>query len=292
MFVHSFLMTDKFLMKIKLYLPTFLSLLLLVLLSACHTENDEYGPAIPKERQIDYFPLAIGNYWEYDREEQIINHYYKTNTEKLTVTDSIEEFDTPGYLFTADVATDKQGIATQLLTGGTLNKVEGRLVFNGNFTYHFPVIEDSLVIPLQNALILHQNRNEGYVLSTAEGQIYQNLVIDQAEIPLIYNYNLQFIQGKTSTDAPALVDDYEEMISSKLILTLSATAISDSQTVLNILPEQEVLVTDFSFAKDVGIFRTYSDIYLEFNHLSEFSLSEISPFTGWNSQELKKINLK
>lgn len=278
-------------MKIKLKITVLLSLLLLALLSACHAENDEFGPAIPKERQINYFPLAIGNEWKYDREEQIINHYYEQNTEKLTVTDSIHEFETPGYLFSADVNADKQGVATQLLTGGILNKVEGKLVFNGNFTYHFPVLEDSLIIPLQNALILHQNREDGYVLSATEGQIYQNLTIDQTDIPVIYNYDLQFIQG-SSTENSAVVSDYEEVISAKLILKLSATAIDDTQTVVDILPEQEVLISNFSFAKDVGVFRTYSDIYLAFNDLNAFSVAEIPPFTGWNAEELKSFDLK
>lgn len=279
-------------MKIDLNIPVFLSLLFLVLLSSCHAENDEYGPAIPKENQINYFPLSIGNYWEYEREEQIINHYYKSNAEKLTITDSIQEFDTPGYLFSADEISEKQGIATQLLTGGTLNKVEGKLVFNGDFTYYFPMLEDSLIIPLENALILHQNRDEGYVLSVSEGQIFQKLAIEEMEIPVVYNYHLQFIQGKSSVDHPTIDNDYEEVISSKLILKLSATAIDESQEVVRILPEQEVLVTDFSFAKDVGIFQTYSDIYLEFNHLTEFSIPEQPIYTGWNAQELKDFNLK
>lgn len=274
-------------MKIKYFLSFSLLLIASVFLSSC-SSDDDFGEAIPKEQVVNYFPLSTGNEWEYFNQEKVADNPLVKETEWLRVSDSIQEYDTPGFLFSSNLNTEKQGASSNFLTRGILNKVEAKLVFNGDYNISLPLLGDSLAIPLENALILHQNKPKEYVLHRSKGTLLQNLTIENSKIPVRFAYDLKIIQGKELKEK----GDFEQVITSHLSLTLSGSTILPSGETIEILPKSEVLNTDFFFAKDVGIFLNKTDFSVKFKNLSAFSLPEIPTIKGWKSQELKNFRVK
>jgi len=274
-------------MKIKSFFPFSLLLIILSVFTSC-SSDDDFGEAIPKEQVINYFPLSTGNEWEYLNKEKIADESLSEEIEWLRVSDSIEKYETPGFIFSSNLTPKKQGVSSRFLTHGILNKVDAKLVFNGEYNISLPLLGDSLNIPLENALILHQNKPEKYVLHETEGVILSSLNIETTEIPIRYAYHLKIIQGEDYKE----MRNFEQITSSELVLTLSGTTILPSGETLEILPDREVLNTTFYFAKDTGIFLNESNFYLQFKNLSTLSLPEIPIIKGWKSQELKSIRLK
>src|SRR5690625_7751641 len=218
-----------------------------VLFISCNPGNDELGPAIPKENVVNYFPLSKNNSWKYEYEEEILNHYIKNNIQTITITDSIKEYDTPSFLFSSDIKPEDQGVISALLTGGTINKVESKLVFNGDFVFRFPVLGDSIIIPLENALILHQNRKSGDLLSSFSDQNHLKIELENNEIPVEIEYDLKFFQYDSFKNSMEIFDDFVDVIYSRLILSLLCKSIT-TYTTYDIIHIHVVLVTSISFS--------------------------------------------
>lgn len=273
-------------MKFK-YSPVFFGLLTLALFS-CQSENDEYGLAIPKENVVNFFPLKIDNTWKYENKQEV-NGEYIERTEELRISDSIMIYETPSYFFSSDLTLNKKGNFTKLLSSGFLNKVEGKLIYSGDFIIHFPMIEDSIQIPLENILLLHQSRSLGQTLSVQEGDLFQKLQFEETEIPVNLRYQVRTVQGSAGSNTN-IPEDFEETISSKIILNLKATYETADGNPIEILSEQEVLDITLHFAKEVGVFRSNSIFKMEFTNLEQLNINPVPPYEKWSSQKL--INLK
>src|SRR5699024_11321748 len=76
-------------MKIKSFFPFSLLLIILLVFTAC-SSDDDFGEAIPKEQVINYFPLSTGNEWEYLNKEKIADESLSEEIEWLRVSDSID----------------------------------------------------------------------------------------------------------------------------------------------------------------------------------------------------------
>lgn len=276
-------------MKFKNNTLAFFCLLILVLFS-CQSENDEFGLAIPKENAVIFFPLKKDNTWRYENKQEI-NGEYIERTEELRVSDSVMTYETPSYFFTSSLDLNEKGNFTKLLSTGFLNKVEGKQVYSGNFIIHFPMIEDSIQLPLENILLLHQSRDSGQTLSVQEGEIIQKVQFEEAEIPVNFHYQIKTVQGSSRQNI-SISEDYEETISSKIILSLKAIyQLSDAEPI-EILSDQEVLNITLNFAKDVGVFRTNSIFEMEFTNLEQLEINPIPPYEGWSSQKLTSLRIK
>jgi|GEM_PF-2898240 len=260
-----------------------------VLFISCNPGNDELGPAIPKENVVNYFPLSKNNSWKYEYEEEILNHYIKNNIQTITITDSIKEYDTPSFLFSSDIKPEDQGVITSLLTGGTINKVESKLVFNGDFVFRFPVLGDSIIIPLENALILHQNRKSGDLLSSFSDQNHLKIELENNEIPVEIEYDLKFFQSDSFKNSQEIFADFEDVISSRLVLSLSGKSFTND-TSIEVIPTQEVLTTSIYFAKDIGIFYVHSEYNLQIKNLEIWDLPD-SYYKGIGQQQLKALDV-
>lgn len=271
-------------------IPSFLFFGIVFLLFSCHAENDDYGLAVPIESVVNYFPLSEGNQWKYDNEEKF-NGQFRANEEELTVTDSIPIFETPSYYFSSDQPISDQGVATKMLSQGYLNKVEGKLIYNGNFIFDFPTLSDSLSIPLENALILHQSRNPGQVLFEQEGSFLQSIELQNTEVPLYFTYKLQIVQGSKLVNSSEL-NQFEEVISSHIILDLKADYNPSSDEAIEVLNEEKVADHIFYFAKNIGLFQSNTSVNLPFKNLNQIGLQAMQPIEGWSSQQLKSIKLK
>lgn len=275
----------------KYKITSFFLLGIIFLLFSCNAENDEYGLAIPIESVVNFFPLSEGNQWTYENHRQF-NGFIEENEEVLTVTDSVPVFETPSYYFSSDQPISDQGVATKMLSQGYLNKVEGKLIYNGNYIFDFPLLGDSIVIPLENALLIHQSRNPGQVIFSQEGSFLQSIYLQNTEVPLYFTYSLKIIQGSKSENFSSIFNEYEEVISSQIVLDLQAEYNPSSNQPVEVLNQTDASVTTFYFARNIGLFNVYQTAHLPYKNLHQLGLTNLDPIQGWSSQDLKSIRLK
>src|SRR5699024_3235887 len=168
-------------MKLKHCATVLLSLLLL---SACSSNDDDFGSPIPIETSTEYLPTTIGNHWDYDNTIDIPDQYHHESEERLSVTDSTTESATPSYLFSSNVGIQDQGVMTVLLTHGKINKVEGSIIFNGSILLQIPVIDESISIPVHNLFLLDQNEDSGQTLTSITDTLTQTITFSGESLPV------------------------------------------------------------------------------------------------------------
>lgn len=269
-------------MKLKHFL---LSLFALALLVSCSSDDDDMGSPIPIETAINYFPATVGNHWDYHNNINIPDQYQHESDETLTVSDSTTTNDTSSYLFSSNASSIDQGFMTTILTNGEINKVEGKVIFNGNLVVHLPVLEEAISIPVHNLFILDQNVDSGQNLTTLTDSLTQTINFSGQDLPITFNYTLQTIQGDSYDNHTVKDMVYDNVISSNLQLDLSAT-VSLSVFNIAILLNQTVLNSTNYFAENIGMIESENDIHLEFEDLSEYSVPQIPSIIGTSRQVL------
>ncbi len=269
-----------------------LSLLVLSFLFSCSKEKG-YGLAIPKETAINYFPLALNNQWSYHNTIELSSPaYHQESDETLRVSNTGNENETTSYLFSSSVVPKKRGVSTSLLANGKINKVRGKVIYNGNFIFRLPILGDSIRLPLHNFLLLNQNAGVDELLSTAEGTLQDTLQFgDSLQLPATIVYNLQATGGKAYVNYPNNGQTFNNVISSKLTLNLSATATLPDGFSLEIIVPQKVLTSTNYFAKEIGLIYNQTTIHVVFEDLSEYTVSQIDSIVGASSQILTQYAL-
>jgi len=266
--------------------------LVLILMSSC-SKNEGFGEAIPIEMNTNYFPLTTDNHWTY-RNAYEFSEESQVFDEAMRVKDSIDEDETISYRFSSNLDTKQKGIGTSLLTNGKLTKVEEKLIFNGAFLVHLPVLDDTLALPLHNLILLDQNIGDDKRLSQHKGTVedFIDLNANDTLLPVSYTYELKTISGQKYKSFEVINDEYEDVISTQLELDLSASVTLPDGYDLEILVEQEVLSSTFRFAKEVGLISVESELNVDFEDLSEFSLNHLKSDSGVSTQFLEDYSLR
>ncbi len=269
-------------MKLKTF---FLLSILLCLVSACSSQDDS-GLAIPKETAINYLPLTIGNQWTYISQVTLDSVVESDTTEVISVSGVTEDNETPGYLFSSSVAGDKQGLTAMLWTSGMLNKVEGRIIYNGNFIFKLPFSGDSLVIPLHNLIYVNQNADNNQELSSFSGNLQDSISLDSTQYPIHYRYQLTSIENQAYTSYSNGLNTYEDLISSSLNLELSASITLPNGNEVELISNQDVLKTTNFYAREIGMVHSLTDIKIIFEDLSAYDLPALPTSRGTATETL------
>lgn len=265
--------------------------LVFILMSSC-SKNKGFGEAIPIEMNTNYFPLTTDNNWSYRNSYEFLEDH-KVFEEHMSVKDSIKEDETISYRFSSNLEAKKKGIGTSLLTNGKLTKVEGKLIFNGDFMFHIPVLDDTLALPLRNLILLDQNIGDDKSLSNHEGTVEDSidLMANDTLLPISYSYKLKTVSGQKYKSFEVINTEYEDVISTQLELDLSAKVNLPEGYDLEIFVKQDVLKSTFRFAKEIGLISVESELNIDFEDLSEFSLDHLKSDSGVSTQFLKDYSL-
>lgn len=277
-------------MKKSFSLFTIVTIILLVLFS-CSTKEDDFGEAVPIETSLNFLPLAINNQWEYHIEKSFHDSVFLDTLEKLIVADSAHTYDTPSFYIKSNLPNDQQGILSNMLHAGFINKVEGRLIFNGQFTLPLPSLQDSVAIPLRNLVLLDQNRSVKDTLYSIKEAVPQDLQIADQNFQALYQYH--FISEEDDQLDSYVTDEgkFENVIVNKISVILSIYNIAESGANAEILPKQKVIETLIYFAEDTGIIEILSHVQMEFSNLEELDITENLDYKGAEKQILKGYNL-
>lgn len=271
--------------------PKYIFLFVITLLLTSCGKDDGFGEAIPKETSKNYFPTSKGNRWNFD------NQFYSQedtteSKEILRFRDSIKENGTFSSRFTSDLPLSKRGVGTSLFTNGKLTKIEGRLIFNGDFIFQMPQLNQSIKIPLRNLIVLDQNISKDENLSTFNGTFQDTLAITDEKIPTVFNFSLDMDSGEEFESYSNGIDTYDDVLSSRLNLRLSAQGVLPNGIVLEILAEQDVLNTTYFFAKDIGMIFSTSTTTIAFEKLYDYSFFQMDPIKGNSVQVLEDYKVE
>lgn len=262
-------------------------------LTACSNQND-IGTANPKVTAIDYIPLVVGNEWRYENtfEIQDQNPQQYEETLKVVQRDSSQINQTAGYVLHSDLPLKDRGWGSQLLVDGQLNKVRGRIIFNGKFNLIFPSTEDSLSISLRNLVILDQNMEDGGTLSFISDTIPAQLNFENTVLPVAVLATLQTIEVKKHNSFFNGINDFENVIQSALTLNLQIEISGEANPPQVLLEAQEVLQMNQYFAKDIGLVLNEAVFNMEFDDLSLYGITEAPSAQQTSTQVLTDYLLR
>lgn len=272
-------------MKIK---SLFLSLFVILLVASC-SSDDNGGPANPKNKAVNYFPLTTANSWTYHNNINIEDQFQNESDETLTVTDSTTQAESVGYLFSSNKSGQDQGFMTAMLSNGQVNKVEGKVIYNGNIILQIPNVGDSISIPVHNLYLANQNKNSGDALSSVNDALSQNLSFNGMSIPATIEYTIKTTEGDVYENYPAGDIEYEDVISSNLEVHLSVSANILNMDMQVLINQKAFDVTNY-FAKEVGLIYSHNDINIHFEDLSEFGIP-LDSVVGTSTQTLDDFSV-
>lgn len=244
-----------------------LGLVCLFLFMAC-SSNDTIGLAIPKDDSANYFPLAVGNQWDYifNAQDSISN--------TITVTDSIGGFESPGFALSSSLPPKEQSIMVQLLSNGEIFNVSNRIVYNGELRIDLPLFKDEFRIPLKNMILLKQNNTEPQKIFELNDNILQMYSINHKNIPLYFDYSVKSY-AEERLDQKNIGDSlYHNIITSKLTVNLSIEAEHESDNPITILPDQTVVEIKNYFIEDIGLGITEEQQKYEFINLKTLNFEQ------------------
>lgn len=257
------------------------------------TPNPNPDPT-PIETPSNYFPLVMGNEWNYANTTEDETGTSATN-ETLNVEDETLVNNTPKYqlISTADNANFS---ITSILSSGLVYKENGRLLLTGNF--NFDLEEEGNLpdfgIDFEDLVLYDENAISGSVLFNLDEGItlpeFNNITISatvQIQSKSLGTLETLEVNGVT----------YEDVLSSSVIVKIGVTASAivpplPIPITVGILDNQEVVVSTNYFANQIGLIKSETTINVEFNDLGAlFPIDLDDVFTQVN-QELTSYSIQ
>lgn len=252
------------------------------------------GTAIPKVTAIDYLPLVVGNEWVYENSFYNDGQLSLKNEETLKVVhkDTSQLQETSAYTLSSNLASTHRGATTDLFVNGKLNKVRGRIIFNGNFKFHFPHSGDSIRIPLRNLVLMDQNKDDGEAMFAVRDTLTETLNLSETELPVRIITTLKTYEIGAHNTFSNGNTEFTNVVQSQLVFGMEIGYKYENGTFETLLSEEEVLKTTNYFAKEIGLILSQSEVKLNFENLSSLGIPEIPFIHQTSSQVLKEFSLK
>jgi len=230
------------------------------LIYSCSDDDSDAPNGNPPEEASNYFPLVIGNFWDYENVVISPEQGDLVSDETLSLVNSTGgnfEFETDNPM--------NAGPMTSALSQGVLNKSGNQLIFTGALGFAvegFPALN----IGLDNAAIYDLDVSLGDVMFSDSGSFQETI----EGIPLTFNYEIETIMGESISAYPVNGTSYTDVISSQMVVTLEIKASLFIE--VTVLPEQEVVTIDNYFAKDIGMVYSETDVNLDFIELDQIQI--------------------
>lgn len=248
-------------------------------------------PTPPEVKATDYFPAANSYQWTYLNTTDV-GQQQNENEETITAKDTTVS-NVSAYAFTTNVALKEQGAMTLLLTNGYVAKEDGKLIFNGYLSMTIPELNQTIAIPVTDLMLYDKQAGTGIPLSTLADSYTQDFTFNGLTVPVTIDYILETSQGEAQATFNNGLHDYDDVISSNLKLSISASATIMGMS-LDVIPNQEVLQMTNYFANTVGLILSDTNIHLEFSdQLSQIpNIPELPTVDGTASQRLETYSFQ
>ena len=261
-------------MKIKFLLS--IAVLILILLFSCSSSSDS-NTETDNSPQINYFPLALRNYWKYSVLTNAI-----TQKDSLYVSNDTT-INTKVYkkLKTRNMPI---GFFSGLLNKNTLRIDGSKLLLTGSVSFNFGA---TLPIDLSviDYIIYQENVSNNQNLGSVSGTINQTV----QNYPLVIDYTLNSTSIEslpTFTSNGRVYSDVKKVktvLNVKIITTISVAGIA-FPVIVSILDPQDVITSYQYYSKNIGNVYTNTIINYRLNALPTGITLTIPP-TGNQTQE-------
>ncbi|MGB3592329.1 MAG: hypothetical protein WBA16_11655 [Nonlabens sp.] len=241
------------------HIKSYLLILLSLFFASCGSDDDVNTINEPIT-DFNYMPLTAGSNWEYD-----VATGNDRDTEEMTVTQ--------GNASNASLAANTSSpdaFMITVLTAGTLRRVDGRLLGNGNVTFDFQGLSD-LNLDIQNGALYDQNAPNGTVLFN----------VANAEPQVIDGFNVQVSYGVSTVQLEDLAtltvngESYDNVIHTQLLVSAAVTTVvtaSGVATVVDIMVPQNILTIDNYWAENVGLISSSNRFKYQLEDLGAFGV--------------------
>ena len=207
----------------------------------------------------DALPLNTGNYWTYD----VVG---ATNTR-----DSLYIFgDETVGAHTYKKFKNRNNIATGFycssLNNNNVRKDAGKLLLTGNLSLlQAMTLPTGLDLSVTDFIIFKESATNGEILSEKTGTFQQTI----SSLPITIEYRLRSIGGENFPSYTSPNNDvYPNVKSTKIVVSLKITStqtIAGFPITINILPQQDVVVSTQYLSKNIGIVYTKTNTNFSLN---------------------------
>jgi hypothetical protein len=207
----------------------------------------------------DALPLNNGNYWTFDVEGA-------TNTR-----DSLYIFgnETVG-VHTYNKFKNRNNIATGFycssLNNNNVRKEAGKLLLTGNLSLLQGItLPTGIDLSVTDFIIFKESSTNGEILSEKTGTFQQTI----SNLPVTIEYRLKSIGGESFTSYTSPNNDiYPNVKSTKIVVSLKITStqtIAGFPITINVLPQQDVVVSTQYLSKNIGVVYTKTNTNFTLN---------------------------
>ncbi len=265
---------------------SFVIILGIIFLASCSSDDDASSDINGDDNNDDnpgteeivenYFPLVIGNSWDYENTLSSPNQQDVVSNETLSIFETTEFNGSVVYELETDNAAGS-GPVTLALSQGTLIKGNSSLIYTGEFGLglnNFPEVN----FAVENAPIYDTSASVNTELFTQDGTIEQEF----QGIPLSINYNVSVKMGDSFDTFESNGMTYDDVISSQLIVNLEIIANITNPFPINvpIAESQDAIIVTNYFANETGLIQSETNTAIVFEDLPvpipNFPLDDIS----------------
>lgn len=234
-------------MRLKHYLFALLTIGLI----SCSNDNDDSPESINPNTINVTFPLANGNYWNYDVDTDGTTSRDSIYIDHDTIINSI----TYKKLETESIPT---GFYSSSLRNNALRFADNTLLLTGDLSFlSGQAIPVGLDLSVTDFVILNNNASNGTLLSSKTGTISQTM----SGFPVTMNYTLKTIAGNDYSSLTINGITYQNLKSTQIILTASVSvSISGISFPILTPSNQDVMVSEIIFADGIGAVSIVSDV--------------------------------
>ncbi len=274
------------------YLRLIPLLILTLLLGSCSNSDDSNDNNEPITG--NYFPSINTNIWTYD-----VDNTSNTDSDLnfTNAPDLLTIATSAGNSFTLEVNNGGlvNGTMNDILSIGMLTISESTLDFSGDLQLpdEFSGFSNQN-IALQNVLLYDLNATNNSVMSQVSNSITEDLEINEETVPLTIDYTLTTSKISISNSLSVNGQTYNNVIKTKLVLTLNIYATVPVFGNMAIIDNQDVLVIDNYFSKDVGLIKSEAvqsyEMDSDFVALLESTSTNLGVATSFHVSNLQELD--
>ena len=274
----------------KYYKFYFIALLTLTTVFSCSDEDSDTpnDPITEDPNTVagNYFPLTISDYWNYD-----VIDINNATSETINSTDNLYVASETAGTYDLDVNNGliANGAMNSYLSNVSLERTETKLISNG--ALELPAEISDLIdfdINIDNIILYDTEANNNVELSSNSNSVQQ----DFNGVPVTINYTLSSKSIDFSEEMMINGTNYNNVITTKLILNLNVIATLSIINIDIIEPDNVLVITNY-FSKDIGLVKAEANTSYQISPTAisalEFAGYEINVPTSGSSTNIQNL---
>ena len=224
-------------------------------------EDNSNNPNNPNNSTTftDALPMNTGNYWTYD----VVGLANTRDSLYIFGDETVGAHTYKKFKNRNNIAT---GFYCSSLNNNNVRKEAGKLLLTGNLSVLQGItLPTGVDFSVTDFIIFKENATNGEILSEKTGTFQQTI----SSLPITIEYRLRSIGGESFASYTSPNSDvYPNVKSTKIIMSLKITStqtIAGFPITVNILPQQDVVISTQYLSKNIGVVYTKTNTNFSLN---------------------------